>query len=404
MRAEMLTAILRSLVLLLFVGGLLAFFLVNSGRWLPSRSAEPLVIHVRATPDLQAWLEDARRRFLAHHPRIAGRPLSLIIDYEEDAVTSHGIAERVRANASPSAAPSTDGVWLTSRTAVQLLEATTREHLSDQAVIPLVSTMLTVTMWEARARDVLPATGAMPARSQPLSWNDMDISWTAWHRLSVNPSRGGSLAHAALRWAIPHPLRSAAGLASIVLMSLGDAGPQSVRWPDEPAEQKLLPWLGDFLRTIQRFRPSARDTADGFIKYGPSQADVALLPEHLALEVLAHAAERTGQGVIVLYPRVNIAYEYVLIEVSGPTPHPQQQEALKAFRRYLRSDEGQQLGLAHGLRPMRPHLRPRPTDPWLRFSTQGAQFAPQVIWTDVRAIVGPASRLARHLMEQLTSR
>ena len=77
-----------------------------------------------------------------------------------------------------------------------------------------------------------------------------------------------------------------------MLMSLGDAGPQSVRWPDEPAEQQLVPWLGDFLRNVQRFRPSARETAEDFIKYGPAQADVALLPEHLALEVLAHAAER----------------------------------------------------------------------------------------------------------------
>jgi hypothetical protein len=81
-----------------------------------------------------------------------------------------------------------------------------------------------------------------------------------------------------------------------MLMSLGDAGPQSVRWPDEPAEQQLLPWLSDFLRTVHRFLPSARETADDFIKYGPAQADVALLPEHLALEVLAHAAERPGPG------------------------------------------------------------------------------------------------------------
>ena len=397
----MLTPTFRRSVLLLCVGGLLAFFLIDRGRWLPSHSADPLVIDVHAAADLQAWLEDARRRFLAYSPHVAGRPLSLMIEYEEDAATRNGIIERLHASAARPSAPSTDGVWLTSRTAVQLLEATTHAHLGDQAVIPLVSTMLTVTMWEARAQDVLPATGAMPVRSQPLSWNEMDVSWTAWHRLSVNPSPSGLSAHAALRWAIPDPLRSAAGLASVVLMSLGDAGPQSVRWPDEPAEQKLLPWLGAFLGPIQHFRPSARDTADDFITYGPSQADVAFLPEHLALEVIAHAAERQGQGGIILYPRVNIAYEYVFIEVSGSTPHPQRREAINAFRRYLRSEEGQQLALAHGLRPMLPHLRPRPTDPWPRFSTQGAQFAPQVIWTDVRAIMGPASRLTRHVMEQL---
>jgi extracellular solute-binding protein len=397
------TALLRRVVLLLFVGGLLTFLLIDLERWLPSHSAEPLVIHVRATADLQAWLEDARRHFLAHRPRVAGHPLSLTIEYEEDAATGHGIADHLRARAASPSMPSTAHVWLASRTAVQLLETTTRMQLDDQAVIPLVSTMLAVTMWEARARDVLPATGAMPARSQPLNWNDLDISWMAWHRLSVNPPPSGSRARAALRWAIPDPLHSAAGLASIALMSLGDAGPQSVRWPDEPAEQKLLPWLGDFLRTIHRFRPSARDTADDFIKYGPAHADVALLPEHLALEVLAHAAEGTGPGGIVLYPRVNIAYEYVCIDLSGATPHPPQRDALKAFQRYLRSDEGQQLALAHGLRPVLPHLRPRPTDPWPRFSTQGAQYAPQVIWTDVRAIVGPASRLARQVMEQLHS-
>jgi ABC-type sulfate transport system substrate-binding protein len=189
-----------------------------------------------------------------------------------------------------------------------------------------------------------------------------------------------------------------------MLMSLGDAGPQSVRWPDEPAEQQLLPWLSDFLRTVHRFRPSARETADDFIKYGPAQADVALLPEHLALEVLAHAAERPGLGGVVLYPRVNIAYEYVCIEVSGAGAHPLQRQAFAVFRHYLRSEEGQRLALAHGLRSTLANLTPRPTDPWQRFNAQGAQYTPQVIWTDVRAIVEPASRLATRVMERLDRR
>jgi Bacterial extracellular solute-binding protein len=402
-----LTSIFRNLILLLFVGGLAAFFLINPAGWLPSKVAEPLVVRVSATPDLQTWLDDARLRFLANSPRVAGRPLALIIDYEADAEASKAIVERLRQGAPPSSTPSTpstDAVWLTSRIAIQLLETRYRMHVSDKAVIPLASTMLTVIMWEARARDVLPAAVAVPSRLQPLSWNDVDISWVAWHNLSIRPAQGSLSQQAPVRWAIPDPLRSAAGLASLVLMSLGDAGPQSVRWPEEPAEQKLLPWLGDFLRTVHRFRPSARETAEDFIKYGPSQADVALLPEHLALEVLAHAAEHAGPGGVVLYPRVNITYEYVCIEVSGMITDPQQQEAFTAFRRYLRSEEGQRLALAHGLRSMLPDLTPRPTDPWHRFNAQGAQFTAQVIWTDVRAIVGPADRLASQVMERLDRR
>ena len=75
---EGLTSIFRSLILLLFLGGLTAFFLSYSGRWRPSQVAEPLVVRVSATPDLQTWLEDARLRFLANSPRVAGRPLSLL--------------------------------------------------------------------------------------------------------------------------------------------------------------------------------------------------------------------------------------------------------------------------------------------------------------------------------------
>jgi hypothetical protein len=190
---EDLTPIFRSMLLLLFVGGLAAFFLIYAGRWLPSQVAEPLVVRVSATPDLQSWLEEARRRFLANSSRVAGRPLSLIIDYEEDAVASRGIVERLRRNALPSStpsAPSADAVWLTSRTAVQLLETRHRMHLSDKAVSPLASTMLAVIMWEGRARDVLPAAVAVPSRSQPLSWNDVDISWVAWHKLSIRPAQG----------------------------------------------------------------------------------------------------------------------------------------------------------------------------------------------------------------------
>jgi Bacterial extracellular solute-binding protein len=396
-----LTSLFRSLILLLFVSGLAAFFLINPAKWLPSQIPELLLVRVNATPDLQAWLEDARRRFLANSPRVAGRPLSLSIDYEEDTVASKGIVERLQQGATPASAPSTDGVWLTSRTAVQLMETTHRTQVSDKALHALASTMLTVIMWAPRARDVLPAAMAVPSRSQPLSWNDVDISWVAWHNLSIRPAVGSLSQQAPVRWAIPHPLRSAAGLASLMLMSLGDAGPQSVRWPDEPAEQQLLPWLSDFLRTVHRFRPSARETADDFIKYGPAQADVALLPEHLALEVLAHAAERPGPGGVVLYPRVNIAYEHGCIEVSGAGAQPLQREAFAGFRHYLRSEEGQRLGLAHGLRSTLADLTPRPMDPWQRFNAQGAQYTPQVIWTDVRAIVEPASRLATRVMERL---
>ena len=142
-----LTSLFRSLLLLLFVGGLAAFFLINPAKWLPSQIPEPLLVRVNATPDLQAWLEDARRRFLANSPRVAGRPLSLSIDYEEDTVASKGIVERLRQGATPASAPSTDGVWLTSRTAVQFMETTHRTQVSDKALHALASTMLTVIMW-----------------------------------------------------------------------------------------------------------------------------------------------------------------------------------------------------------------------------------------------------------------
>jgi hypothetical protein len=82
------THVFRTSVLLLFVGGLVAFFLIIQGRWLTSRVTEPLIVRLKAIPELQAWLEDARTRFLANSPRIAGRPLSFIIDYEEDAAAS----------------------------------------------------------------------------------------------------------------------------------------------------------------------------------------------------------------------------------------------------------------------------------------------------------------------------
>lgn len=397
------TSLFRS-VLLLFVIGLAAFFLIDPTRWQTSSPLEPVAVRVYATPDLRAWLEDARRRFLADSPRVAGRPLSLSIDYEEDNVASKDIVDQLQQGGTPSSAASTDGIWLTSRTAIQLLEATHRTQVAERALYSLVSTMLTVILWEPRARDVLPATMAVPSRLQPLSWSDVDISWMAWHNLTTTPVASSPAQQSMVRWAIPHPLRSAAGLASLMLMSLGDAGPQSVRWPDEPAEQQLLAWLSDFFRTVHRFRPSARETADDFIKNGPAQADVAFLPEHLALEVLAHAAERPGLGGVVLYPRVNIAYEYVSIELNDAGAHPLRHKAFTAFRHYLRSEEGQRLGLAHGLRSRLADLNPRPTDPWERFNAQGAQYTPQVIWTDVGAIVEPASRLASRVMERLDRR
>jgi hypothetical protein len=75
-----LTSLFRSLILLLFVGGLAAFFLINPAKWLPSQIPELLLVRVHATPDLQAWFEDARRRFLANSPRgLDGRCPSALI-------------------------------------------------------------------------------------------------------------------------------------------------------------------------------------------------------------------------------------------------------------------------------------------------------------------------------------
>jgi Bacterial extracellular solute-binding protein len=272
------THIFRSLVLLVFVSSLVAFFLMNPGRWLSPRVAEPLVVRLKVTPDLKSWLEHARTRFLENNPHIARHPLSLAIAYEEDAAASGAIAERLRAIASPSAPLSTDAAWLTSRAAVHLLEATHRIRIPDKAVVPLASTLLAVAMWETRARDILPSAGVILPRPQPVAWRDVEVSWEVGHHLSVGTSQGSLSGRISLRWAIPHPLRSAAGLASLALMSLSHAGLQGVQWPNEQIEQLLLPWLGDFLRTVHRFRPSAHETANDFIKYGPSQADVCSCP------------------------------------------------------------------------------------------------------------------------------
>jgi hypothetical protein len=116
-----LTSLFRSLILLLFVGGLAAFFLINPAKWLPSQIPELLLVRVNATRDLQAWLEDARRRFLANSPRVAGRPLSLSIDYEEDTVASKGIVERLQQGATPASAFAQRGratPWLGARFAL----------------------------------------------------------------------------------------------------------------------------------------------------------------------------------------------------------------------------------------------------------------------------------------------
>jgi hypothetical protein len=58
------TAVFRSLVRPVFVSSLMAFFPMNPGRWLSLRVTEPLVVRLKAAPDLKPWLEHARTRFL----------------------------------------------------------------------------------------------------------------------------------------------------------------------------------------------------------------------------------------------------------------------------------------------------------------------------------------------------
>jgi len=98
---------------------------------------------------------------------------------------------------------------------------------------------------------------------------------------------------------------------------------------------------------------------------------------------------------------VNVAYEYVFVDLKGAATHGPQREAIEAFHRFLRSEQGQRLAFAHGLRAVLQDLQPRPNDPWARWEAGGARFALRLAWVDLQGVIEPTWQVAQRAMERL---
>jgi Ca-activated chloride channel family protein len=110
-----------------------------------------------------------------------------------------------------------------------------------------------------------------------------------------------------------------------------------------------------------------------FAARGPDAYDAAFVEEASALDLL-DAAQKRGGELRILYPRRNLWAENPYYILDGSWSTPGQRDAAQKLLDFLLSEAGQQQAVAHGFRPVDPHV---PTNasgsPFVLYAKNGVQ-------------------------------
>lgn len=105
---------------------------------------------------------------------------------------------------------------------------------------------------------------------------------------------------------------------------------------------------------------------------GSDTFDGALVSESSALELL-EAAQKRGGELRLVYPARNLWADNPYYILDAPWSTPDQRNAAQSFLDFLLSEQGQKLAVAHGFRPVDPHV---PTNafgsPFVTYQKNGA--------------------------------
>jgi tRNA A-37 threonylcarbamoyl transferase component Bud32/ABC-type Fe3+ transport system substrate-binding protein len=324
---------------------------------------ETTEITVAYSSEKKDWMEAATAAFAKKHPEISVK-LSKIGSLEAGEAIIAGKEKPVLWSPADSVVLNLFGAeWKATHPKELFVTA------GEDAPQPLLLTPVVWIAWEDRAQSLGP------------------LSWHVIHDAVVKDH---------LKLGHTDPTRSSTGLLALLSM----ATEFYVQRPlDEGAvaDAAFIAWLAQLEAGIaKKDEASTGAFASHMIEYGPSQVEVGVVYESIAITMFDKAKQRWNKGLHVEYPAVTFWSDHPIALLAGDWVKPEQAKAAHAFVAFLRSREIQQTALQFGFRAADldvPLMTDDPNNPFKKFAANGIKLEIPA------ARAAPPSAVARALLD-----
>jgi ABC-type Fe3+ transport system substrate-binding protein len=175
-----------------------------------------------------------------------------------------------------------------------------------------------------------------------------------------------------------HPGKSNSGLMTLVLMAYDFHGKERNLSLGDITSTDFQQWLQRFERAVARPGGELSHSTGSLMKEmvlrGPSQFDVLMVYENLAIDYLKAAQGRWGE-LFVVYPERNLWNENPYYILDVPWSEEEHRLAAAEFLDFLMSDRIQARALEHGFRPGNPLVPINgPDSPFVRYADYGLKI------------------------------
>lgn len=291
------------------------------------RNQPPAEFTVVINPLAEDWLREAVARFNDSQPVVnATQRIHFNVTVMEDLAIWQGTAGFTAEN-HPAA-------WIPS--------SSTAVDYSDRFDMVVPSLARTPLVWGGYTSRVNVATDE---GSQPLDWDAVQRVAEAEAWASVGGPRNWQF----LKLAFPSADMTMSGL-GVLFTAAADYADSPALSGDATRSTGFRNWMEPVIESVPNFQTLGADPAATMAR-GPSNAEMALLPENLWLKNLRGLTDEAGDSFVFSYP----AYQFMLDFpfAAWNTPNSQiEQMAVRALADWLAQPAQQSGAIANGLRPV----------------------------------------------------
>jgi ABC-type Fe3+ transport system substrate-binding protein len=235
----------------------------------------------------------------------------------------------------------------------------------DDAPQPLVITPLVFVVWEDRASVLLKANEGKA------------VLWKTIHKAVASdqgwPAIGGKADWGFVKLGHTDPTRSNSGLQAMLLASFEYYNKRSRLTVSDLLDPKYQDWIKQLEKGVSKFETSTGTLMTDMVRFGPSQYDIAVVYENLAISQIANAQGRWG-NLKVYYPPLTLWSNHPAVVLQAEWVTPKQKNAARQWLAYLRSRPVQERALSFGFRPADPAVPIKTQDaanPFTRLAEHG---------------------------------
>lgn len=258
----------------------------------------------------------------------------------------------------------------------------------DLMATPLVFSPLVFAMWKQRAALFLQKYGSV-------DWEHIHsaVALQSWSDL------GGDSSWGPVKLGQTRPDQSNSGLLSITLLAYSYYHISRGLTVAQIQDTKFLQYFQDIQGAVQAFgRSSGTFLKKEVITKGPADYDIVTTYENLILTNEKDAQRLNHQTLQAFYPSPNIVSDHPFAILNADWVTPEEQQAAKAFRDFLLSDDRQRKALLTGFRPTSPNVMINDSIAGNPFKGQTSDITiPQSITNQAQA---PSGNVVNELLSQ----